>query len=52
MNASDPKAYTIRGVDSMPAAIASPLHLAPVEDKGTLILMFKGSIRARMNFNH
>src|SRR5918996_5023685 len=37
MNASDPKAYTIRGVDSMPADIASPLHLAPVEDKVTLV---------------
>src|SRR5437667_1794973 len=37
MNASGPKAYTIRGVDSMPAAIASPLHLAPVEDKATLV---------------
>jgi len=37
MNASGPKAYTIRGVDSMPAEIASPLHLAPVEDKATLV---------------
>jgi len=37
MNASGPKAYTIRGVDSMPADIASPLHLAPVEDKATLV---------------
>jgi Transposase DDE domain group 1 len=36
MNASGPKAYTIRGVDAMPAAIASPLHLAPVEDKAIL----------------
>src|SRR5229473_4425644 len=37
MNASGPKAYTIRGVDSMPADIASPLHLAPVEDKAALV---------------
>ena len=37
MNASGPKAYMIRGVDSMPADIASPLHLAPVEDKATLV---------------
>src|SRR6266852_7763347 len=37
MNASGPKAYTIRGVDSMPADIASPRHLAPVEDKATLV---------------
>jgi hypothetical protein len=37
MNASGPKAYTIRGVDSMPADIASPLHLAPVKDKATLL---------------
>lgn len=37
MNASDPKAYTIQGIDSMSAAIASPLHLAPLEDKAILI---------------
>jgi len=37
MNASGSKAYTIRGVDAMPADIASPLHLAPVEGKATLI---------------
>src|SRR5262249_15113747 len=37
MNASGPKAYTIRGVDAMPADIANPLHLAPVEDKATLV---------------
>jgi Transposase DDE domain group 1 len=37
MNASGPKAYTIRGFDSMPADIASPLHLAPLEDKATLV---------------
>jgi hypothetical protein len=37
MNASGPKAYTIQGVDAMPADIASPLHLAPVEDKATLV---------------
>jgi hypothetical protein len=36
MNASGPKADTIRGVDSMPADSASPLHLAPVEDKAIL----------------
>ncbi|NJN70733.1 MAG: hypothetical protein HC801_10945 [Nitrospira sp.] len=33
MNASDPKTYTLRGVDSMPADLRSLLHLAPVEDK-------------------
>src|SRR5215831_13935429 len=37
MNASGPKAYTIRGVDALPADIANPLHLAPVEDKATLV---------------
>jgi len=37
MNASDPKAYTIQGVDSMSTPLASPLPLAPVEDKATLI---------------
>jgi hypothetical protein len=37
MNASAPKADTIQGVDSMSATIASPLHLAPVEDKATHI---------------
>jgi hypothetical protein len=37
MNASDLKAYTIRGIDSMPADIASPLLLAPLEDKAVLI---------------
>lgn len=37
MNASDLKAYTIRGVDSMPADIASPLHLAPLKDKAILV---------------
>jgi hypothetical protein len=37
MNASGSKAYPIRGVDSMPADIASPLHLAPVEDKAILV---------------
>ena len=37
MNASDLKAYTIQGFDSMPADIASPLHLAPVEGKATLV---------------
>jgi len=30
MNASGPKAYTIQGFDSMPADLASLLHLAPV----------------------
>ncbi len=37
MNASSPKAYTIRGVDSMPADNAAPLHLAPVGGKATLV---------------
>jgi hypothetical protein len=37
MNASDLKAYTIRGIDSMPADIASPLLLAPLEDKAVLL---------------
>lgn len=37
MNASSPRAYTISGIDSMPADIARPLHLAPVEDKATLV---------------
>jgi hypothetical protein len=37
MNASGSKAYTIRGVDSMPTEIASPLHLAPVGDKADLV---------------
>lgn len=30
MNASRPQAYTIPGVNSMPAAITNPLHLAPL----------------------
>src|SRR5438128_2444878 len=33
MNASHPRAYTISGVDSMQAARATPLQLAPVGDK-------------------
>jgi hypothetical protein len=37
MNAAHPKAYRIRGFDSMPDDIARPLHLAPVEDKATLV---------------
>ena len=37
MNASDSKAYMIQGFHSMPADMASPLHLTPVEDKATLI---------------
>ena len=37
MSASSPKAYTIRGVDSMSGDMVSPLHLAPVEDKATLV---------------
>ena len=43
MNASDPTAYTIRGVDSMPAEITRPLHLAPVEDK-TILVDFEGGL--------
>ena len=37
MNASDLKAYTIPGVDSMPDDIASPIHLASLEDKAILV---------------
>src|SRR5919109_3655698 len=37
MSASDPRAYTIRGFDSMPAAITRPLPMAPVKDKATLV---------------
>jgi hypothetical protein len=33
MNAYNPQAYTIPGVDSMQAELAIPLHLAPVGDK-------------------
>src|SRR6516225_11592477 len=33
MNAYTPQAYTIPGVDSMQAEMASPLHLAPVGTK-------------------
>jgi hypothetical protein len=33
MNASNPQAYTIPGVDAMQAERATPLHLAPVGDK-------------------
>ena len=37
MNASSPKAYTIRGVDSMSVPITSPLPLRPVGDKAVLL---------------
>src|SRR5712692_8457050 len=37
MNASNPKAYTIPGVDSMQADRAAPLQLAPVGAKATLL---------------
>jgi hypothetical protein len=37
MNVSGSKAYTIQGFDSMPADIASPLHLVPVGDKAVLL---------------
>lgn len=37
MNASDPKAYTIRGFDSMSTTMASPLQLAPLRDKAVLL---------------
>jgi hypothetical protein len=30
MNAYDPQAYTILGVDSMQTAMAAPLHLAGI----------------------
>jgi hypothetical protein len=33
MNAYNSQAYTIPGIDSMPAELATPLHLAPVGDK-------------------
>ena len=33
MNASGPKAYTIRGSDSMSATMTAPLQLAPLGDK-------------------
>ena len=37
MNVASAKAYTIPGVDSMPAYITSPLHLASLEDKAVLV---------------
>ena len=37
MNASGPKAYTIRGFDSMSATMTPPLQLAPVGDKAILL---------------
>jgi len=37
MNVASPKAYTIPGVDSMPANIKNPLHLPPLEDKAILV---------------
>ena len=37
MNASNPKAYTIPGVDAMQADRAAPLQLAPVGAKATLL---------------
>ena len=33
MNAYNSQAYTIPGIDAMPAELATPLHLAPVGDK-------------------
>jgi hypothetical protein len=44
MNASGPKAYTLRGFDAMPAEIASPLHLAPVGDKAILVAFDGGRL--------
>jgi hypothetical protein len=44
MNASGPKAYTLRGFDSMPAEIASPLHLAPVGDKAIRVAFDGGRL--------
>jgi hypothetical protein len=41
MNASRPKAYLIPGIDSMLAALATPLPLAPVGNK-TVDLDFDG----------
>lgn len=37
MNASNSQAYTIPGIDSMQAELATPLHLAPVGDKAVAI---------------
>lgn len=37
MNASNPRAYTISGVDSMQADRATPLQLAPVGDKAVAL---------------
>ena len=37
MNASNPKAYTLRGCEARPTTLASPLPLAPVEDKAPLV---------------
>src|ERR671923_556052 len=37
MTVASAKAYTIPGVDAMPADIASPLHLAALEDKAVLV---------------
>ena len=37
MNVASSKAYTIPGVDSMTDAMASPLHLASLEDKAVLV---------------
>ena len=37
MNVASAKAYTIPGVDSLPADITSPLHLASLEDKAVLV---------------
>jgi hypothetical protein len=37
MNVASAKAYTIPGVDAMPADIASPLHWAALEDKAVLV---------------
>lgn len=37
MNASDPKAYTIQGFDSMSATMTSPLQLAPLKGKAVFL---------------
>src|SRR6266581_7903697 len=43
MNAYDPQAYTILGVNSMQTAMAAPLHLAPVGNKA-VALDFDGGL--------
>src|SRR5215468_784538 len=37
MNAYNPQAYTLPGIDAMQAELATPLHLAPVGDKAVVL---------------